>query len=171
MTEESKAAKAAPNAAPGAAAKNPAKSPRHRAREFAIQGIYNWQMTGDDTPVIEAHLAEAGGFDKADHGLFTNLLRGTLRQFEELKAEIVPQLDRGFDALSPVERSILLLATYEFSQHLETPYRVVLNEAIELAKAYGGTDGHKYVNGVLDKLAAKLRPVEFADYAKGRRRA
>lgn len=157
------------NKAPAAAPKAPAKSPRHRAREFAIQGIYNWQISGDDTPAIESHLAEASGFDKADFGLFTNLLRGTLRQFQTLKAEIEPQLDRPFTALSPVERSILLLATYEFSQHLETPYRVVLNEAIELAKSYGGTDGHKYVNGVLDKLAAKLRPVEFADYAKGRK--
>lgn len=168
MSEEQNAAPAKPAAKQGKPAN---KSPRHRAREFAIQGLYNWQLTGGDTPAIESHLAEASGFDKADHGLFTDLFRGTLRQAEALKAEIEPQLDRRFDALSPVERSILLLATFEFAHHLETPYRVVLNEAIELAKSYGGTDGHKYVNGVLDKLAAKLRPVEFADYAKGRRGA
>lgn len=151
------------------AAKAAAKSPRHRAREFAIQGIYNWQMTGHDVPAIESHLAEAGGFDKVDRGLFTDLLRGTLRQYDSLKAEIEPQLDRPFEALSPVERAILLLATYEYSQHLATPYRVVLNEAIELAKSYGGTDGHRYVNGVLDKLAAKLRPAEVEDNAARRR--
>jgi N utilization substance protein B len=135
-------------------------SSRHRAREFAIQGIYQWQLTGHDTPEIEAHLMEAGGFDKADYGLFCTLLRGALAQAPALKADIEPHLDRSFDSLSPVERSILLLATFEFKHHPETPYRVILNEAIELAKEYGGTDGHKYVNGVMDKLAALLRAPE-----------
>ena len=143
-------------------------SPRHRAREFAIQGLYQWQMTGHDTPAIEAHLMEASGFDKVDHGLFTTLLRGSLKHVAELRVDVEPHLDRSFDSLSPVERAVLLLATYEFRHHLETPYRVILNEAIELAKEYGGTDGHKYVNGVLDKIAAKVREAEFKQSRESR---
>ncbi len=146
-------------------------SPRHRAREFAIQGIYQWQLTGHEIPAIESHLREASGFDKVDYGLFTTLLRGSLRQAPELRATIEPHLDRSFDSLSPVERSILLLASYEFQNHQDTPYRVILNEAIELAKEYGGTDGHKYVNGVLDKIAAKIRPEEFAQKKRAKAEA
>lgn len=144
-------------------------SPRHRAREFAVQGIYQWQLSGHDTAAIEAHLSEAGGFKSADLGLFTRLLRGALAEAPALRVDIEPHLDRSFDSLSPVERSILLLATFEFKHQPETPYRVILNEAIELAKEYGGTDGHKYVNGVMDKLAAKLRGPEFEQNAAGKR--
>lgn len=144
-------------------------SPRRRAREFAVQGIYQWQLTGHDTPEIEAHLMEASGFDKADYGLFTTLLRGTLKEAAELKADIEPLLDRPFGDLSPVERAILMQAAFEYKHHIETPYRVVLNEAIELAKSFGGTDGHKYVNGVLDKLAARLRATEFEHFLAQKR--
>jgi N utilization substance protein B len=112
---------------------------------------------------------EASGFGSADQGLFSTLLRGALAEAAALKADIEPHLDRSFDSLSPVERSILLLATFEFKHHPETPYRVILNEAIELAKEYGGTDGHKYVNGVMDKLAARLRAPEFQQNAAGKR--
>ena len=146
-------------------------SPRHRAREFAVQGLYQWQLTGHETPEIEAHLMETAGFEKADYGLFTALFRGTLKEAFELRTDIEPLLDRAFADLSPVERAILLLASFEFKHQLETPYRVVLNEAIELAKAYGGTDGHKYVNGVLDKLAARLRATEVEHFAAQRRAA
>lgn len=146
-------------------------SPRHRAREFAVQGLYQWQLSGHDTPEIEAHLMEASGFEKADYGLFTTLLRGTLKAAAELRAEIEPLLDRPFADLSPVERAILLLAAFEYRDHPETPYRVVMNEAIELAKAYGGTDGHRYVNGVLDKLAARLRSAEFASFIAQKKKA
>lgn len=138
------------------------KSPRRRAREFALQGIYQWQLSGNELPDIEAHLAGVAGFEKADRELFNLLLRGTLGEAAELQALIEPHLDRPYADLSPVERSVLLLAACEFRRHLEAPYKVVLNEAIELAKSYGGTDGHKYVNGVLDKLAAALRPQETA---------
>ena len=146
-------------------------SPRHRAREFAVQGIYQWQLTGHDTPEIEAHLMEAGDFAKADYGLFTTLLRGTLKAAAELQSDIEPLLDRSFADLSPVERAILFLSAFEFKNQIETPYRVVLNEAIELAKSFGGTDGHKYVNGVLDKLAARLRAAEVEQFAAQRRAA
>ncbi|MDP1635581.1 MAG: transcription antitermination factor NusB [Gallionellaceae bacterium] len=142
------------------------KSPRRRAREFALQGLYQWQLSGNDLPAIEAHLAGAGGFEKVDRALFDMLLRGAMTEATELQALIEPQLDRPYAGLSPVERAILLLATFELKRHIEAPYKVVINEAIELAKSYGGTDGHKYVNGVLDKLAAELRPAEISRPAK-----
>lgn len=135
-------------------------APRHRAREFALQGLYQWQLSGNDAAAIEAHMAQVTGFDKADHELFRALLHGTLREAEDLRAQLQPHLDRAVDRLSPVEHAILLLAAYELKHRIETPYRVILNEAVELAKQYGGVDGHKYVNGVLDKLAARLRPSE-----------
>ncbi len=138
------------------------KSPRRRAREFALQALYQWQMSGNDLSAVEAHLLTVGGFDKADRALFDMLLRGASEHAPELQALIAPHLDRGYGELSPIERAVLLLAAFELKHHLEAPYRVVINEAIELAKAYGGTDGHKYVNGVLDKLAAELRPAEVA---------
>lgn len=138
------------------------KSPRRRAREFALQGLYQWQLSGNDVPAIEAHLAGVAGFEKMDRPLFELLLRGAIAEAAELQAHIEPHLDRPYAELSPVERAILLLATFELKRHLEAPYKVVINEAIELAKGYGGTDGHKYVNGVLDKLAALMRPEEAA---------
>ena len=138
------------------------KSPRRRAREFALQGLYQWQLAGHDVPAIEAHLAGVAGFEKIDRPLFDLLLRGAIAETAELQALIEPQLDRAYAELSPVERAILLLATFELKRHVEAPYKVVINEAIELAKSYGGTDGHKYVNGVLDKLAVLMRPEEAA---------
>ena len=144
------------------------KSPRRRAREFALQGLYQWQLAGHDVPAIEAHLAAAAGFEKIDRALFDLLLRGAMAEAAELQAQIEPQLDRPYAELSPVERAILLLATFELKRHAEAPYKVVINEAIELAKSYGGTDGHKYVNGVLDKLAVLLRPEEAARPGRAR---
>ncbi len=137
-------------------------SARHRAREFALQGLYQWQVSGNDAAAIEAHMGEVKGFDKADRELFSRLLRGAMRERDALREMISPHLDRKFEALSPVECGILLLGTFELAHEIQTPYRVVLNEAIELAKSYGGTEGHRYVNGVLDKVAAQLRPHEAA---------
>lgn len=136
------------------------KSARHRAREFALQGIYQWQVGGHDEAAIEAHTMSVNGFDKADAELYRLLLRGTMNDAEALQATVQQFVDRPWHELSPIERGVLLLGAYEFKHHIETPYRVVLNEAIELAKEYGGTDGHKFVNGVLDKLALELRPHE-----------
>ena len=137
------------------------KSPRRRAREFALQGIYQWQLSGNEVPAIEAHLSGVAGFEKMDRPLFDLLLKGAIGEAAELQALIEPHLDRPYAELSPVERSILLLAVHELRHHIEAPYKVVINEAIVLAKGYGGTDGHKYVNGVLDKLAAQIRPQEI----------
>ena len=152
----------------GKPAAGTSKSPRRRAREFALQGLYQWRIGGADEAAIEAHVQEVAGFEKADRNFFLGLLRGVLKQRVELCATIEPHLDRKFEELSPIEASILLVGAYELQTHPETPYRVVINEAIELAKAYGGTDGHKYVNGVLDKLAARLRPVEVEARQRGK---
>ncbi len=141
-------------------AKPATKSPRRRAREFALQGLYQWQVSGSDEAAIEAHLADTAGFDKADRQFFVGLLRGVLAQHVALQEQLQVYLDRPFTELSPVESSVLLAGAYELANYPQTPYRVIINEAIELAKGFGGTDGHKYVNGVLDKLASKLRPVE-----------
>jgi len=146
----------APAARPGSAA----RSARRRSREFALQGLYQWQLARGDATSIAQQMAEVKGFEKLDAEYFRVLLEGTIRAATELEAEIVPCLDRKVSELSPVERSILLLAGFELRDQLEVPYRVVINEAVELAKAYGGTDGHKFVNGVLDKLAARLRAAE-----------
>ncbi len=138
------------------------KSPRRRAREFALQGLYQWRLSNNDEAAIEAHLRDSEEFGKADREFFTGLLRGVLAQQVELQAQLQDFLDRPFAELSPVEASVLLAGAYELANYPQTPYRVIINEAIELTKGFGGTDGHKYVNGVLDKLAAKLRPVEVA---------
>jgi len=140
--------------------KSTAPSPRRRARELALQGLYQWKIGGTDEAAIEAHLADSDDFGKADRTFFTGLLRGVLAQKENLQNLLQEFLDRPFDELSPIEASILLAGAYELANHQQTPYRVIINECIELTKGFGGTDGHKYVNGVLDKLAAKLRPVE-----------
>lgn len=148
---------------------NPSKSrsPRHRAREFALQGLYEWLLNRDDAPVIVEHIRQAHGFDKADNAHFVALLSGTIQQADGLHAEIAPLLDRPLEELSPVEHAILLIGAFELSNHIEIPYRVVINEAVELAKSFGGIDGHKFVNGVLDRLAAKLRAQEVQADRKG----
>ncbi len=133
------------------------KTDRRRSREFALQGLYQWQLAKSDAAVIARQLAEAKGFDKIDADYFKTLLEGTIAAAPELEQAIAPHLDREYARLSPVERGILLLAGYELAHQPEVPYRAVINEAVELAKSFGGTDGHKFVNGVLDKLAAQLR--------------
>jgi N utilization substance protein B len=127
---------------------------------MALQALYQWRLTGYPMSEIEPQLREHKDFARADAGLFERLVRGATQEAAALEGLITPCLDRAMAALSPVERSILLLGAYELAHCPETPYRVVINEAVELAKTYGGTDGHKYVNGVLDKLAPKLRGAE-----------
>lgn len=143
---------------------NPSKSrtPRHRAREFALQGIYQWLLSHEDAGVIDAHIRNAHGFDKADAGHFDILLHGAIREVQELRAVIIPLIDRSIEQLSPIEHAVLLIGAFELKNLIEIPYKVVINEAVELTKSFGGIDGHKYVNGVLDKLAAALRATEIA---------
>jgi len=139
---------------------NKNRTPRHRAREFALQGLYQWLMSNEDAGVIDAYIRNAHGFDKADRTHFDVLLHGAIRDAANLRAEIIPYIDRAIDQLSPIEHAVLLIGAYELKQHIEIPYKVVINEAVELTKSFGGIDGHKYVNGVLDKLASKLRATE-----------
>ncbi len=137
------------------------KSARHKARELVLQGLYQWLLAGEKEAEIRAHLAEFKGYDKADRKYLGRLLDGIIADCAELDAAYLPFLDRPVDGLSPVERGVLLIGAYELAHVPEVPYKVVINEAVELAKSYGGTDGHKYVNGVLDKLAAALRAAEL----------
>jgi len=136
------------------------KSARRRSRELALQALYAWQLSGESAAGLQTQLAESKEFGKADSKYFTRLLQGAIEEAGALERVIAPMLDRKLKELSPVERGILLLAAFELKHAPDIPYRVVINEAIELAKEFGGTDGHKYVNGVLDKLAATLRPGE-----------
>jgi N utilization substance protein B len=135
------------------------KSARRQAREIALQALYAWQLSGDN-PLEQARSIE--GFEKTDARFVENLLRGVLGRAEELRAIITPHLSREFAQLSPIERAILYIATYELTAHPRTPFKVVLNEAVELGKSFGATDGYRFVNGVLERIAATQRPDEFS---------
>jgi N utilization substance protein B len=152
----------APALAKGSGRSSSARSARRRSRELAMQGLYQWLVSREDAGAIQAHLLESPGYEKADQAHFETLLHGVIGAVDELQAAIAPHLDRKVAELSPVEHAVLLLGTYELARHPEIPYRVVINEAVELAKTFGGTDGFKYVNGVLDRVAGRLRPVEAA---------
>jgi transcription antitermination protein NusB len=149
-----------------------AKSARSRAREFALQALYQFQVGGNEASAIDAFTRDLAGFHKADALHYDALLHGCIKESSELDALIVPLLDRKLQEISPIEHGIMWIGAYEFQHCLDVPWRVVLNECIELAKEFGGTDGHKYVNAVLNGLAPKLRPTEVAaDKAAGKARA
>ena len=135
------------------------KSARRQAREIALQALYAWQLSGDD-PLAQARSLE--GFEKTDARFVEILLRGVLGRTDELRDMMSRHLSRDFAKLSPVERAILYIGTFELAAHPETPFKVVLNEAVELGKSFGATDGYRFVNGVLEKIAADLRPDEVA---------
>ncbi|MDR2030903.1 MAG: transcription antitermination factor NusB [Azoarcus sp.] len=166
---------------------------RHRARELALQGVYQWLLHGAgadvDAPaaqlapageparaqllaikeLLAAHAAADGGEENkggkgadADAEFFAALLQGATGEADALRALFAPLLSRPVAELSPVEHAILLLGAFELRHDISTPYRVVINEAVELAKKYGSVEGHKFVNGVLDRLACRLRPEETA---------
>lgn len=138
-----------------------AKTARRRSREFALQALYAWQMARGTPGEIVEQVKGYEGFERADAALAETLVRGVAERSTELEALIAPHLDRSFASLSPVERAILYIGTFELCAEHHTPFKVIVNEAIELGKSFGGTDGHKFVNGVLEKLAASLRPGEF----------
>ena len=150
---------------------NPSKNrtPRHRAREFALQGLYQWLLNNEPSSQVANNIRSAHGFDKADGEFFSELLNGAIATSVELREVIAPLIDRSIAELSPIEHGVLLLGAYELKNHPEVPYRVVINEAVELTKSFGGIDGHKYVNGVLDKAATDLRPDEVAARRGARR--
>ena len=139
-----------------------ARSARRRSREFALQGVYEWLVAGAEAGVIDAHMQEQDGFAKCDRAHFNALLHGCIQEAATLDAVLARHADRRTQVLSPVEHGALLIGTWELQHCLDIPYRVAINEAVELAKSFGGTDGHRFVNGVLDKAALELRPVEVA---------
>jgi transcription antitermination protein NusB len=136
------------------------KSSRRRAREFAVQGLYEWQVANNAVADIAKQLAEASDFNRVDRDYFKTLLEGVTANAQALETALAPLLDRKFAELSPVERGVLMMGAYELMYQPGTPYKVVINEAVEVAKTFGGTDGHKFVNGVLDRLAQKLQSGE-----------
>ncbi|HEX5686462.1 MAG TPA: transcription antitermination factor NusB [Ideonella sp.] len=145
------------------------KSARRRSREIALQGLYEWLIAGSDAGVIDAHMREQDGFDKCDAVHFDALLHGCIRDAATLDAVLSRHVDRPTTELSPIEHGVLLIGAYELKNCVDVPYKVAINEAVELAKSFGGTDGHKYVNGVLDKAAAELRPAEVGAARSARR--
>ena len=165
MSEET----VAPMPAKKAGGPRPAtKSARRRAREFALQGLYEWRVGGADAGVIDAHVREQEGFGRCDEKHFSMLLHGAIGEAAAIDVLLARHVDRKTEHLSPVEHGVLMIGVYELQHCIEIPYKVAINEAVELAKSFGGTDGHKYVNGVLDKAAAELRPFEV-EAARARR--
>lgn len=134
---------------------------RGLSRELVLRALYQWQLTGDDFAKLLVQVEEADEFPDANAEFLKVLLEGILRETETLDAALAAHIDRAVDQLSPIEHGILLIGAYELVHSLDVPYKVVINEAVNLAKAYGGTDGHKYVNGVLDKLARDARRIEI----------
>ena len=139
-----------------------AKSARRRSREAALQGLYQWLLTGEDIGAIVALGREQDGYAKLDVKHYDALLGGCVQEAADLDAILARHVDRKTTELSPIEHAILMIGAYELKHCIDIPYKVAINEAVELAKSFGGTDGHKYVNGVLDKAAVDLRPVEVA---------
>lgn len=137
------------------------RSARRQSRQVALQGLYQWLLTGDDAGAIDAHLRDQPGYAKCDQKHLELLLHGCIREAATLDALLSTHVDRPTKELSPIEHGALLIGCFELRECLDVPYRVVINEAVELTKGFGGTDGHKYVNGVLDRLAAELRRTEL----------
>ena len=134
---------------------------RRKARRALVQALYQWQVSATPTEKLKAEFAEGPALAKADRDFFAEILGGAIRDSQALDALIDPLLDREIDRLDIVERAILRLATLELRERIDVPFRVVIDEYVELAKVFGAQDSHKYVNGVLDKLASQLREVEM----------
>lgn len=158
----------------GNASKKQPRGARRRAREFALQGVYSWIIQGapaspEEAGLIDAHIREEQRFHEADFDWYQTLLHGVIKESGSLEQHFSDLIDRPIDELSPVERAALLLGTYELVHHTEVPYRATINEAVELAKFFGGAEGFRFVNGVLDRVAAQVRPTEFKAYRARRR--
>ena len=134
---------------------------RRRARELVLQGLYERQLGGGSDESIVASLTSSPGHGHADGEYFGELWRGVTSEYDALLARVAPKVDRRIKDVAPIERALLVMGTWELAHRLDIPYRVVIDEAVEVAKSYGGTDGHKFVNGVLDKLAGEVRAAEM----------
>lgn len=135
-------------------------SARRLARELAVQALYSWQMSGNDIAKVELDLATSNDLTKIDMEFFQAIFRSVVKQLGDLDAAIKPYLGRLPEEIDPIEKAILRIATYELVDRIDVPYRVVINEAIELAKSFGAEESHKFINGVLDKAVRKLRQHE-----------
>lgn len=135
-------------------------APRRKARELALQGVYSWQMSNNPVEQVELMLATSNDMKSVDMTFFQQLLRGAINQHQTLDEKIKPYLGRLPEELDPIEKAVLRIATFELIECMETPYKVVINEAIEIAKSFGAQDSHKFVNGVLDKAVKSLRKHE-----------
>jgi transcription antitermination protein NusB len=133
---------------------------RRQSRRALVQAVYQWQMSDSEASSIEADFVDSGSLEKADLEFFQELLRGVISQQAELDALIEPLLDRKLSALDQIELALLRLGTLELKNRIDVPYRVVIDQYVDLAKTFGAEEGHKYINGVLDKLAGILRPLE-----------
>ncbi len=134
---------------------------RRKARHYAVQALYQWQLAGADLITIEAEFRADNDMSKVDVEYFHDVLHGIPREKKSLDDKISPLLDRRLNEMTPVELAIVRLGAYEMIYRVDVPYKVVINEAIELTKKFGATDGHKFINGVLDKLAQRERQVEI----------
>ncbi len=136
---------------------------RKKARRYAVQGIYQWQLSGNAVKDIEMQFLETINAKKVDIPYFQEILVNTLTSISEIDELIKPLFDREFEEVNPVELAIIRLACYELKSRMDVPYKVVINEALELTKTFGASEGHKFVNGILDKLARQLRGLEIKD--------
>ena len=134
---------------------------KRRARKFALQALYQWSMTGQDLYEIEAQFRAANSMERVDTDYFCNILYGVPKHLETLETGIIAYLDRPIKDLNPVELSVMRLGAFELWHCLEIPYRVVLDESVSLAKEFGSQDGHRYVNGILNKVARVARALEI----------
>ncbi len=144
------------------------KSARRWAREFALQGLYEFYVAEHDPVLIRLRAESDEDFKRCDKAFFREMWKGLTDDWEALVIIAQPHVDRPFAQISPIERGIILIGTWELNSRLDIPYRVAINESVELAKSFGGTDGHKWVNGVLDKVAPLLRADEVAAAPRSR---
>lgn len=139
---------------------------RTRSRRLLLQALYQWGMTYQAANIIETQYLLDNDKNKFDTQYFHELLNEIINQVDELYEKITPVLDRSINDLDPIERAILSIGCYELIHRIDIPYRVVINEGVELAKMFGATDSHRYINGVLDKLAVEFRAVELSEKSK-----
>ena len=144
--------------------KAPTTSQRKRARKLVLQALYQWQISQSSIVKIEAEFRTDNDFEKVDAAFFNELFRQIPKEITELDNQFEPFLDRALSEVDPIEICLLRMGTYEFMRRIDVPYRVVINEYVELAKQFGGTDGHKYINSILDKLSLRLRAAETRKY-------
>ena len=142
-------------------ARNTLAAERRKARHYGMQALYQWHMAGASLSVIEAEFRSDYDFSHVDLEYFQALLHGVPACVDELEATLEPLLDRKLDELDPIERTLLRMGIFELKERIDVPYKVVINEAVALTKKFGATDGHKYINGVLDKAARQLRKAEI----------